>query len=188
MVEKVEELSPELQIGAFAERQRDVLNDRKVNVHKTWTVDRSTRGCAQFSGRGLCEGAGIEPVLNRVDSRRSHATRIALDRPCLVWIADLVWTLVSASVIGEEHSRSITAIDYEQRESGSGPDDRIQLPVPEDGIGRTAPITAELLTFPEWQVVQDAGGEAVIQIQLRQSPIQFRAARKRIINRARIRA
>src|ERR1700682_40968 len=65
--------------------------------------------------------------------------------------------------------------------------DQIHLPVPEYGVRGTAPVAAEVLPFAKGQVIQDTRGEVVVQVQLRQSPVQFRASWKRVIDRSRIR-
>ena len=104
MVEQVEELGPELQVHAFVEGQREVLNDREIRVDEARTVHWGSSSRAKFSKRSLGKSARVEPVLNRVDSRGRHATGIARHRTWFRGIAHLVWTLVSAAVIGEEHS------------------------------------------------------------------------------------
>ena len=66
MVEELKELSPELQIHRLS--QRKVFDYRKISVDKTRAINRSAGGGAEFAGRGLHEGAGVEPVLQRMYS------------------------------------------------------------------------------------------------------------------------
>src|SRR5579864_1510039 len=111
MVEQIEELSPELQIHALAERQRKILDDRKIGVHKSRTVERRARGSAKFSGWRRRKSAGIKPILEGVNLAR--AVCLAPFRSWLVGITDLVGTRVSVAVIGEKHTRRVAAVDHE---------------------------------------------------------------------------
>src|SRR5579864_1948541 len=184
MVEQVEEFSPELQVHTFAEGQREVLDERKIGIHKPRTVNRSPGCGAKLSRRSLCESARIEPVLNCVNS--SRAVRPAALRARLVWVPDLVRTLEGASIVGEEDSRSIAAVHDEQRKSGRYSFNKIHLPVPQYSVGGATPIAAELSPFAEWQVIQDASCETIVKIQLRQTPIELGTSGQRIIDCARI--
>src|SRR6202041_573361 len=60
--------------------------------------------------------------------------------------------------------------------------------MPKDSVGGAAPAAAILLAFAERQVIEDAGGKTVIEVQLRQAPIQLRSARQRVIERTWVRA
>src|SRR5690348_13970023 len=186
MVEEVEEFRSELEVHAFPERKREVLDDREVGVHESRSVERSAGSCAEFSRRRLLKRAGIEPVLNRMYCRRSGATRITRNRPSLVRIANLVWTLESISVVREENPGSVSAIHDKQWEAGGGMFNDIQLPVAQDRIRRPGPIAAEVFAFSKGQVIQNAGSKVVVQIQLREAPVELRASGKRIINGSRI--
>ena len=97
MIEEVEELSPELQIGALAERQWKILDDREIRVDEARSVDWSTRRSAKLASWSLCESARIEPVLKRMNLRGAACLTALITR--FVWVADLVGTLVRASVI-----------------------------------------------------------------------------------------
>src|SRR5580704_18198998 len=171
MVEEVKELSPELQIHGLAEGQREVLEDREIRVDKIRPINRRAGSCSEFSQRGLRKSAGVEPILVSVDLGR--AVRIATFRPCLVRIAHFVRTLQGEAVIGEVRARLIGAIDHKQREAGGDSFDQIHLPMPEEGVGGGTPATAKPFALAEWQVIKDAGGKVVIEVQLRQPPIQF---------------
>src|SRR5579864_7026302 len=184
MVEQVEEFSPELQVHTFAEGQREVLDERKIGIHKPRTVNRSPGCGAKLSRRSLCESARIEPVLNCVNS--SRAVRPAALRARLVWVPDLVRTLEGASIVGEEDSRSIAAVHDEQRKSGRYSFNKIHLPVPQYSVGGATPIAAELSPFAEWQVIQDASCETIVKVQLRQTPIELGTSGQRIVDCARI--
>src|SRR5579864_502097 len=188
MVEQVEEFSPELQVHTFAEGQREVLDQREISVHKARAVYRGACSRTKFSRWSWCESARIKPALNRVDLRGGVATGIPGHGTRLIWVADLIRTLERISVIGEEHTGFIGAIHDKQWESGRCPFDEIYLPVPQYSIGGATPIAAELPAFAEWQVIQDAGRKGVIQIQLRQSPIEFRTPGQRVVQGAGIRA
>src|SRR5581483_48536 len=131
---------------------------------KTRTVHRSSRCGSEFAGRSLGKGAGIKPVLNRVDLGRCGASGIARNGARFIGIADLIRALESVPVIGEEHSGSVTAIYQEKREARGGVFDDVYLPVAQNGIRGATPATAEVLAFTKWQIVKDAGGKVVVEI------------------------
>src|SRR5581483_9777990 len=120
MVEQIEELGLELETHAFAERERKVFDHGEIRVHEPWTIDRSTGCDTEFPSGRLHKRTRVKPVLNCVDLTGRGATGIACDRPRLIWITDLIGTLVRASVVGEEHSRPIATIHDEQGESRRG--------------------------------------------------------------------
>src|SRR5215469_5521437 len=186
MVEEIEKFGTELQVHAFPERNREVLHHREVGIHKARAVDRSSGSGAQLTPWGLREGAGIEPVLNGVDLR--GAVGAASLRPGLVRVSHLVRTLERVSVIGKEHPGSVSAINDKQRKPRRGVFDHVQLPVAQDCIGCTAPVAAKVLALAKRQVVQNAGGKVVVEIELRHAPIQLAVTRQGIIQCPRIRA
>ena len=105
MVEEVEEFRSELQVHAFPEGKRKILDHGEIRVHEAGTVDRSAGSGAKFPGGRLRERAGIEPILDGVDL--SWAVCTAALGPAFVWIAHLVGRWISVSVIGEDHARSV---------------------------------------------------------------------------------
>src|SRR4029077_10384724 len=66
--------------------------------------------------------------------------------------------------------------------------DERQLPAPQHGVGDLIPVTSILLAPAERQVVNDASREAVIEIDLRQRPVQFFPIRKWEVGRTQQRA
>src|SRR5580700_2428227 len=56
--------------------------------------------------------------------------------------------------------------------------------MPKDGVGGSAPVAAEPLALAEGQVIKDAGGKTIIEVELRQAPIEPRGPGQRIIKRA----
>src|ERR1019366_3165494 len=61
--------------------------------------------------------------------------------------------------------------------------DEGQLPIPKSCVGRAIPVTAELLAPAERQIVNDATREIIVEVDLRQTPIQLLPIRKREIGR-----
>ena len=57
----------------------------------------------------------------------------------------------------------------------------VNFPASSDGIDRTVPIIAKALALSERKVVDDAGGEVVIELNLRQSPVGILGSRQREI-------
>ena len=77
----------------------------------------------------------------------------------------MVWTREVISVVRKILSGNVTAIDYVQRESRRSPFNQIDLPMSQRGVNRTAPVAAPVLTLAEWQIVDNAGGEAIVEVQ-----------------------
>src|SRR6202041_2270296 len=103
----------------------------------------------------------------------ARAIRTAAFGAWLVRIAHLVGSLQNQAVVEEEDARLIGAIDHEERKSGFGPLDDIDLPVSQYGVGRSAPVVAIRFAFTEGQIVENARGKDIIQVKLRQSPIEL---------------
>src|SRR4029077_20473430 len=81
--------------------------------------------------------------------------------------ASLVRAVETVSVVLEVDSRLAEAIHYANPESGGGLFDYRQLPIPQNRVGCAVPGTAESLALTEGQFVNHAGGEIVIEIDLR---------------------
>src|SRR5215468_3433619 len=60
MVKQVEELCPEIQTRAFP-REHESLDERKVCVHKTRPIQRSSRQRTELSERSVVVCTGVEP-------------------------------------------------------------------------------------------------------------------------------
>jgi hypothetical protein len=67
----------------------------------------------------------------------------------------------------------IVRVSHEEREPGRDSLDHIHFPISQDRIDGTAPIAAKLLAFSEWQIIGNAGRELVIEVELREPPIQL---------------
>src|SRR5580704_15410850 len=166
VVEQVEELGPELQAGALTEVEGDVFDGREIYVDVTRAVKRGAGGGAEFPGGSVHEGARIEPTLNCMYGVGGGAGWVGGYRAGFIRIADFVGTVHAQEVVVKERSGIVGAIDDEEREAGSGLDDGIGLPVAEDGVDRPAPVGAPGFAFAEGQVVENAAGETVIEIEL----------------------
>src|SRR5579871_3740476 len=160
MVEEIKKLSAELQAHRLPERKNEVLNRREICVHKTRSGHRCASSVPEFPTRSLGERTWIEPVLYGMDLRRAIRSSGFWTRS--VGISDLIWTIQHIPIPHEVHARGIAAIHDEQRESGSSFLDDVDLPASKNRIGSPIPCAAELLTFPERQVVQHTGRELVI--------------------------
>src|ERR1700688_712243 len=185
MVKEIEELGAKLQIHSFS-RQGKVLDYREIRVHETRTIDRRPGHRAQLSrGRG-CESARIEPIGESVNLSRT--IRTASFGACLVRIAHLIRPLQNQSVVEEEDAGLIRAIDHEERKPRLGPFDDIDLPISQHCVNRSTPVAAEMPSLTERQIIENAGGKDIVQVELRQSPIQLLRTRERPIECARIAA
>src|SRR5215472_10866309 len=160
MVEEVEDLGPEIQAHVFP-RQRELLDDRKVRVHEVGTIYGHTIGVAKEALRGRDEACGIN-VLELGVVGVNIATR------------DLVRTVevVSVTAVVEENSGRVNAVDQGDRKAGRDLLDQGQLPASEKRVGCVAPIAPELLAPAERQIVNDARGEAVVEVDLRARPVE----------------
>src|SRR5262249_25638415 len=63
-----------------------------------------------------------------------------------------------------------------------------ELPVSEQSVRQPVPVVAELPASSKRQIVQDAGRKVVIQIDLRQTPVEVFPVGQREVRRARQRA
>src|ERR1700728_2422258 len=94
-----------------------------------------------------------------------------------VRIANFIWAVQAVAVPCEVHTGTaevaVVASDHEQREPGCRFLDYIQLPIPKNRIGHTIPAASEFLPFAKRQIIENAGGELVVEIDLRKAPIQF---------------
>ena len=93
---------------------------------------------------------------------------------------------IAAGVEGD--AGGVRAVDEGNREARSNLFDERQLPATKQGVGDLVPVTAIFLAPAERQIVNDAGGETVIQVDLRQTPIQRLPIGEREIGRTQQRA
>src|SRR5580704_480316 len=128
MIEQVEELSPELQAHAFAERQNEVLDEREIGVQEVWTVGWGSRRCPELSRWSGLEGAGIEPMLQSVNFCR--ATRLSPHISALVRVPDQVGALEGvAAVPNKVYAGGVGAIHHEERKSRNVPLNQVHRPI-----------------------------------------------------------
>src|ERR1700691_3791258 len=182
VIEQIEKLGPKLQLHGLAPRQREVFDDGKIRVHETRAVNRSAGSDTEFSRRRVGESTGVEhcarqavwPVGIAHDVGAVEAKKVVIEiLPC-----------VPGCRVLTECWAGIGAVDDEERESRLGSLHQIDLPVPQNGVGSSSPVAAVVLPLAEWKIIEDAGGESIVQVQLRQSPIQFLGAGQRPIDRA----
>jgi len=104
--------------------------------------------------------------------------------------AELVGTAQAVSIIREGRASSIdstvdtVAVDNEHREARGDFFNDGHLPVSEDGVGDAVPTAAKGFTLAKGKVVNDAGTEVVVEIDLREGPIQLLPVRERIVGGA----
>ena len=79
----------------------------------------------------------------------------------------LIWADKVIPVVGQVHARTVVTRDNEDWESGSGLFDHVDLPISEDRIRNPVPVAPELLALAKWQVIDQAGSEVVIELNLR---------------------
>ena len=169
MVEKVEELRAEIQPHVLP-GQSKLFDDGKVGVHKSRACHRDARRVTQLSGSRRNKARRINPLVLPMVGR----IRVAASN--LIWAIEVV--PVAAIVEGWKLSGLVCAVHQRHTEAGSNLFDERQLPAPNHGVGDLIPVTSILLAPAERQVVNDASREAVIEINLRQRPVQFLPIRK----------
>src|SRR5580700_4908260 len=159
MVKEIEKLRPEIQPHTLPERYQEVLDGREIRVYETRAGDRRPGRVPKFSVGRVDETGGVEPL---ADTRIAH-----------LGVTDLVGAVDAVAVVLEIYSRVVAARKQEKRESGSGFFDHSHFPISQDRVDRTAPGASEPLALAGRQFVDQAGGEIMIEIDLRQAPIQL---------------
>ena len=88
---------------------------------------------------------------------------------------DLVGSVpvITVSSVLEEDTGLVVAVDEWNWESGRNSFDQRQLEVAEKRVGQAIPAAPELFATAEGQIVNDAAGEAVVQVDLRKTPVQM---------------
>src|SRR6266852_7529430 len=169
VVEEIEELRPEIQAHAFP-RQRELFDHGEVGVDETRTRDRDAIRVPQFPE---------EHTVNLDNRRRNKAGRVDPLVPAVVGrvrvaTSNPVWPvkIVPVAAVLEEDSRLVKAVDQGDRKTRGDFFDERQLPVTKKRVGCAIQIMAELLAPAEGQIVNDATAEAVIKVDLRQTPIE----------------
>ena len=173
MIKKVEKFRSEIQSHVLP-WQRKLFDHRKVGVDEIWTYDRDTACVSELTGRWRDKAGRVNPL------KLAMVSRIRIAARNLVRTVKVVG--ITAGVEG--HAGGVHAVDQGNRESGGNSFDERQLPAPKHGVGDVTPSASKLLAPAERQVVNDASREAVIEIDLRQRPIQFLPIRKREVGRA----
>ena len=56
------------------------------------------------------------------------------------------------------------------------------MPVPQNRIGSSAPIAAETLALTKGEIIENARGELVVEVELREAPVQFLTAGQRPVH------
>src|SRR5579871_4441801 len=80
--------------------------------------------------------------------------------------------VIAVASILEERARLVVAIDERRGEPRRDSLDNGHLPIAEQGVRSSIPIVAELSAATEREIVDHAAYETVIEIDLRQRPIQ----------------
>jgi hypothetical protein len=167
VVKKVEKFCPEIQSHVLP-RQRKLFDHGEVGVDEIWTYNRDTRRVSELTRRWRDEAARVNPL------------KLAMARGSRVAASNLVRTVevVEIAASGEGDSGGVCAIDQRNREARSNFLNERQLPAPKQGVGDVTPITSILLAPTKRQIVNNASREAIIEIDLRQRPIQILPIRK----------
>src|SRR6267378_3170030 len=75
----------------------------------------------------------------------------------------------------------VVTVNHEKGKAGGRSYNGVYLPVAENRVHRATPAAPELLALPERQLVGDAGGELVIQVERGKRPVQLLISRQREI-------
>ena len=158
MIKEVEELCAEVQAHPLA-WQRELLDNGEVGVDEIRTDDGDARRVAQFAGGGRNEAGWIDPL---------RLPEEAMVRVVSVATGNLVRPVPVVGIAAgiEADAGLVKAVDERDWKTGRDSLDQRQLPVADDGVGCIVPSAAELLAAAKGQVINDAGGEAVIEIDL----------------------
>src|SRR6266852_5381674 len=161
VVEEIEELRSEIQAHAFP-RQRELFDHGEVGVDETRTRDRDAIRVPQPAWCRRNKAGRVDPLILAAVGRVRVATSNPV-RPVKI---------VPVAAVLEEDSRLVKAVDQGDRKSRGDFFDERQLPVTKKRVGCAIQIMAELLAPAEGQIVNDATAEAVIKVDLRQTPIE----------------
>src|SRR5580658_8873302 len=129
-----------------------MLDQRKIGIDETGSGYRGSGGGAELSACGRCETACVEPLGQRLTAR--------------LGIADLVWTVKAISVVFEVHSGFVVTVNNEHREPGSDFFNDGSFPSADDRIGGAMQTTSEPLACAKRELIDDAGRETVIEVDL----------------------
>src|SRR5579863_1055990 len=164
MVEQVEEFSPEIQPHSFPWNK--VLDDREIGVHETRTGKRRPICISELPSRRLREATGVKPPGKSRIAQHGIARLIGTDKALSIVVLEIC-------------SGCVAAIDNEYRKSRGRLFDDRSLPASHDGISRPVPCVSPFPAFAERQLINDAGREIVVQVDLRKPPIQCLPIRER---------
>src|SRR5713101_5595503 len=164
MIEQIEKFSSEIQIGALTECQGESLDDCALSVHKARSIGRCARSIPEFSGRGIRETLCVKPFI--------QGLVIGLGTAGLIGAHKVV------PIVRQVYAGTVVAGDDEYRKSRGELFDHIDLPISKDRIDRPAPAAAELFAFAKGKVIEHAGSEVVVELDLRQAPVCSRRSRQ----------
>ena len=172
MIEQVEELRTEIQTHTFP-GQRKLFDNGEIGVNETRTRYRDSIRVPQEARRRHNKAGRVNPLVRAVVGGIEVATRNLVRAVKVVPIAAGV----------EEDTGLVIAVDQRVRKPRGNFFDQRQLPVPQKRVRSVIPSIAELLAFAERQVINDATREVVIEVDLRQPPIELLLIREREIRR-----
>ena len=164
VIEEVEELGAEIQ--THLSRKPDLLDDREVRVDEIGSSGWDTARVTQLAGGGRNKAGWVDPL------------QLAVGRIAGVATGDPVRPvpIVGIAPARERCAGAVNAVDQGHWESRRDSLDKSHLEVAENGVGHGIPIAPELLSAAEGQIVNHTAGEAVIEVDLRQAPIQVLAS------------
>ena len=162
MVKEVEKFCAKIQPHVLP-WQRKLFDYGEVGIDKIWTDDRDTGRVSELTRRRSDKAGRVNPL------QLAMVSGIRIAPGNLVRTVEVV--AITAGVEGG--AGGVRAVDERNWEARSNFLDERQLPAPEQGVGDVTPITSILLASAKRQVINDATREAVIEIDLRQRPIQI---------------
>src|SRR5512135_554196 len=171
MIEDIEELRSEVQVHPFAERE--MLDKGQVGIYESRSGDRRAGRISQFARRRRHERAGIEPGGKRVHLCRTYAAGVGGHVTRLIGIAHHIRPVEAISVPLEEGAGLVVAGDHEHGKPGRGFFNCVYFPVSQNGVGRSVPVAPKALALAEGQIVENAGRELVVEVELRKTPVQL---------------
>lgn len=156
MIEKVEELRAEVQ-AHVSPWQGKLFYDGEVAVDKIRTYGRDARRIPQLTDRRRNKAGRVDPlelaVVGVVSVAISNLSRAV--------------PVIAVAAVLKEGPRLVIAVDQGHGKSRRDSLDESHLEVAKKSVGHTTPITAELLTPAEGQIVDEAGGETIVEVDLR---------------------
>src|SRR5215471_3444917 len=155
MIEEVEEFRAEGDSHVLP-RQSELLDHREVCVYKVGAIDGKPRSISEMAD-GMSKACGVDVLQFRPMIRNVFVAARSLIRTV---------PIVAVAAVVEEDPRSVGAVNQRKCKAGGDFFNHSQLPAAQQRVGYAVPVVAPLLAFAKGQVIDHAGNEIVVRVDL----------------------